>query len=49
MVDRISKINVDIKELSNFKWISIDELSNYLNYEEISKKLEKILFDKNDN
>lgn len=43
MVDRVSKINVDIKELSNFKWISIDELSNDLNYGEISKKVEKII------
>lgn len=43
MVDKISKIKIDTDELSNYKWIDINELSNDPNYGKIAIKLKKYL------
>ena len=41
LIDKISEINLDIEEFSEYKWISIDELMNDSNYGKIAKKLLK--------
>lgn len=46
MIDRISDIKIDYDELSDYKWISIEELSNDVNYGKIAKKIMKLLDDK---
>ena len=46
MIDRISDIEIDNNELSDYKWISIEELSNDVNYGKIAKKIMKLLEDK---
>ncbi len=43
MVDRISDIKIDIEELSKYKWIDIEELSNDPNYGKIVIKIQKFL------
>lgn len=45
MVDRISDIKTDTEELSSYKWISLEELSNDVNYGRIATKITKILSD----
>ena len=45
IVDRISDIKIDNKELSDFKWISIDKLSNDPIYGAVASKLKKFLFE----
>lgn len=42
-VDKISDIKIDYEELSNYKWISIEELKADINYGPIVKKINKIL------
>ncbi len=46
MIDRISDVEIDTEELSNFKWIDIDELSKNKNYGWITEKINNILKDK---
>lgn len=43
IVDKISKINIEQNELSNFKWIDIGELKNDVNYGKIGNKMECII------
>lgn len=43
MVDKISDIKTDSEELSDYKWISVDELSNDPNYGMIANKIKKFL------
>ena len=43
MVDKISDIKTDSEELSDYKWISVDELSNDPNYGTIANKIKKFL------
>ena len=45
-VNKTSDIKIDNEELSDFKWISIDELSNDPNYGTVASKLKKFLFEK---
>lgn len=45
MVDRISDIKIDIEESSDYKWISIEELSSDINYGRIATKITKLLDD----
>ncbi len=47
MVDEISDIKIDSEELSNYKWISLDELSEDKNYGVVTNKIKKILNDNN--
>lgn len=46
MIDRISDIKIDYDELSDYKWISMEELSNDVNYRKIAIKIMKLLDDK---
>lgn len=46
MIDRISDIEIDNNKLSDYKWISIEELSHDVNYGIIAKKIMKLLGDK---
>jgi len=43
IVDKISRIKIDLNELSNYKWIDIYELKNDLNYGKIVNKIENII------
>lgn len=43
-VDKISDIKIDTEELSNYKWIDLDELSNDTNYGSVASKI-KVLID----
>ncbi len=43
IVDRIPKIKIEEAEISNYKWIDINELKNDLNYGKIANKILKIL------
>ncbi len=43
IVDKISKIKIEEDELSNYKWIDINELKNDLNYGKVANKILKIL------
>ncbi len=43
IVDKISKIKIEEDEISNYKWIDINELKNDLNYGKIANKILKIL------
>ena len=45
MIDRISDVEIDTEELSNFKWIDIDELSNNKNYGWLTEKINNILLE----
>jgi 8-oxo-dGTP pyrophosphatase MutT (NUDIX family) len=45
IVNKISDIKIDNEELSDFKWISIDELSNDPNYGTVASKLKKFLLE----
>ena len=42
-IDKISDIKIDSEELSNYKWISLYELSNDINYGKVASKITKIL------
>lgn len=41
--DKIFEIEIDREELSNYKWIDIDELSRDFNYGQIKIKIQKFL------
>ena len=43
IVDKISRIEIEQNELSNYKWIDIYELKNDLNYGKIVNKIENII------
>ena len=43
MVDKISDIKTDVEELSSYKWISVEELSNDPNYGMVANKIKKVL------
>ncbi len=43
-IDKISDIKVDAEELSNYKWIDMEELSNDPNYGKIAVKIQKFLY-----
>lgn len=43
MIDNISDIKIDNEELSNYKWISIDELRNDVNYGGVVNKILNML------
>ena len=45
MLDKISDIKTDTEELSDYKWISVEELSNDPNYGRIATKIAKLLND----
>lgn len=45
MVDRVSDVKTDTEELSSYKWISLEELSNDVNYGRIATKITKLLND----
>ena len=49
MIDKISDVKIDTEELSNFKWIDIDELSNNKNYGWLTEKINNILLEANYN
>lgn len=42
-IDKISEINIDIDEISNYKWICIEELKKDLNYGKVAEKIIKFL------
>ena len=42
IIDKISDVNIDKEELSDFKWIDINDLKSNPNYGNIVKKIEKI-------
>ena len=46
MVDEVSDIKIDSEELSNYKWISLDELSEDKNYGVVASKIKRILMNK---
>lgn len=46
MVNNITDIKIDSDELSNYKWIDIQELSNDHNYGKVVTKLQKVLLKK---
>ena len=43
LIDKISEINLDIDEVSDYKWISIDELIKDFNYGKVATKITRIL------
>ena len=43
LIEKISKINIDINESSNYKWINIEELIKDLNCGKVIEKIIKIL------
>ena len=43
LIDKISEINLDIDEVSDYKWISIDELMKEFNYGKVATKITRIL------
>lgn len=47
MIDGIFDIEIDHDELSDYKWIDIEELKNDVNYGKIANKIMKLLEDKN--
>ena len=40
-IDKIQNIKIDIEEISKYKWISLVELINNLNYGKIAFKIKK--------
>ena len=42
-IDKISDIHIDTEEMSDYKWIDINELRNDLNYGKVAKKIERLL------
>jgi len=42
LIDKISEINMDINESSNYKWITREELMKELNYGKVIEKIIKI-------
>lgn len=47
IIDQIKNINIDAEELSNYKWIDINELYDDPNYGNIATKIKKLLQKKN--
>lgn len=43
LIDNIENIVLDSKELTNYKWIDIDELQQDVNYGKIATKIKKLL------
>lgn len=43
LIDKISEINLDVDEVSEYKWISIDELMKDFNYGRVVTKITRIL------
>ena len=43
MVDKISDVKIDAEELSSYKWISLDELTNDPNYGRVATKIKKLI------
>ncbi len=43
VIDKISDINIDKEELSDYKWIDINDLRNDQNYGKVAKKIERLL------
>ena len=43
VIDKISDIHIDTEEMSDYKWIDINELRNDLNYGKVAKKIERLL------
>lgn len=44
VIDKIANIHMDKDEMSDYKWIDIDELRNDPNYGKVAKKIERLLF-----
>ena len=43
VVDRIQDIKIDTEEMSDFKWIGLDELINDLNYGSVAVKIKRLI------
>ncbi len=43
VINKISDIHIDTEEMSDYKWIDINELRNDLNYGKVAKKIERLL------
>ena len=43
VIDKISDIHIDTEEMSDYKWIDINELRDDLNYGKVAKKIERLL------
>lgn len=43
LIDKISDINLDYEESSDYKWIEINELRNDQNYGKVASKIERLL------
>lgn len=43
LIDKISDIKIDTKEISNYKWVSYEELREERSYGIVIKKIEKLL------
>ena len=43
VVDRIQDIKIDTEEMSDFKWIGLDELINDLNYGSVAAKIKRLI------
>lgn len=43
VVERIQDIKTDVEEMSGYKWISLDELTNDPNYGRVATKIKKLI------
>lgn len=43
VVDKIQDTKIDTKEMSDFKWIGLDELINDTNYGSIATKIKRLI------
>lgn len=43
VVERIQDIKTDVEEMSGYKWISLDELTNDPNYGKVATKIKKLI------
>ena len=43
VVDKIQDIKTDVEEMSEYKWISLDELTNDPNYGKVATKIKKLI------
>ena len=43
VVDKIQDIKTDVEEMSGYKWISLDELTNDPNYGKVATKIKKLI------
>jgi len=48
IVDKIQDVKIDNKEISNYKWVSTEELNNDINYGKVVLKIENLLLRVND-